>query len=177
MKIFAHKRGSQKKGSLSLSVNAIVVLILAITMLGLGLGFMKGMFAKVSSQVESAISATELENPATADRPMTMSAKDINLKRGESFRLDLGYFNAYASDADSVQVNVVGCSHFDTTTPGTKSVNINEQEAFSVLIEAPSNATSETSVCTFEISSTYVDETNTTESLGTLSKELFIKVP
>ena len=53
----------RKKGSLNLSVNAIVILILAITMLGLGLGFVKGMFGKVSGQLEEKIS--QEQEPST----------------------------------------------------------------------------------------------------------------
>ena len=189
MRIFNYKVISGKKSSLSLSINAIVILILAITMLGLGLGFMKGMFSKVSKQVETAIDATELENPPTADKPMTMSARNIKLKRGEDFRLDIGFFNKYNSvsftsvstpvstaSTASTAVSCAPVNFFTFTKPGEKETKINGKEAFSVLIEVADTADSITSVCTFKLKST-TETKGAGTALGTLSKELFIKVP
>ncbi|MBI2140254.1 hypothetical protein HYU14_04970 [Candidatus Woesearchaeota archaeon] len=72
-----------KKSSLSLSVNAIVVLILAIVMLGLGLGFIKGMFGKVSGQLEQQISAEPNPSAPFAGEPLTLSRETLITRIGE----------------------------------------------------------------------------------------------
>jgi len=158
-----------KKGSLSLSVNAIVVLILAITMLGLGLGFMKGMFSKISGEVEKAIDIAELENPPTVENPMTMPAKDITLKRGEDTRLDIGYLNNYPQTA---YVNFSGLScngplgdssgDFTYVKPGVKEVKVTENIVVSILLETKTAAKSQTNVCTFTLTS-FTDDPDCTE--------------
>jgi hypothetical protein len=82
-----------KKGSLSLSVNAIVILILAITMLGLGLGFIKGMFGKVSQQVEEQISQEPAPSAASGSEPITLSRQKLITKPGETQVLKVGAYN------------------------------------------------------------------------------------
>ncbi len=169
----------KKKGDLSLSVNAIVVLILAITMLGLGLGFMKGMFGKVSGNIDKAISSGELETPATANTPFTVSTKDFELKRGTSTRLDFGYFNDQNAKATIAYTDITCKSgaddtetDFDFTYPSEKDVEVNQAIAFSILMAAKTTATSRTSVCTIELT--------TTLSTGvgkSYTKDIFVKVP
>ena len=66
-----------KKASLSLSVNAIVILILAIVMLGLGLGCIKGMFGKVSLQLEQQVSAEPIPQIPTGNEPITLSRETL----------------------------------------------------------------------------------------------------
>ena len=163
-----------KKGSLSLSVNAIVVLILAITMLGLGLGFMKGMFGKVTENVEDAITATELQYKASRDDPITLSWKDATITRGTTKRMDVGYFNIYSKDATlTLTASCKGNPDYITlTVPDSKSAKVNQEAAFSILVEVETFGTSGTNLCTAKIVSKY----ETTE-LGTLSKDFFITIP
>ena len=83
----------RRKGSLSLSVNAIVVLILAITMLALGLGFIRGMFGKVSSQVEQQVE-TEPEPPIpTRLIPITLSREAVITNAGEKAVMKISTYN------------------------------------------------------------------------------------
>lgn len=177
MKIFAQSIHS-KKASLSLSVNAIVVLILAITMLGLGLGFMKSMFSKVSGQVEEAISATELTNPATAEKPMTLPAKDIMMTRGETKTFDIGYYNNVgAVKANFTKIECTGSYgtssvHFSFVAPTPKDVEVNEGDVISILVTANDAAPQETHICTFTIGE--INSSN--EEFDTVSSNIFIKV-
>ncbi len=83
-----------KKGALDVSINAIVVIIFAITMLGLGLAFMKGMFGKIGGEVSGVISSAKLENPPTASDPFTISPVQIDLKKGETTTINIGYYNS-----------------------------------------------------------------------------------
>ncbi|MBU1704322.1 MAG: hypothetical protein KJ922_03080 [Nanoarchaeota archaeon] len=82
-----------KKGSLSLSVNAIVILILAITMLGLGLGFIKGMFGKVSQQVEEQIGQEAAPPQPSGSDPITFSREKVITKAGETQVIKVGAYN------------------------------------------------------------------------------------
>lgn len=84
----------RKKGSLNISVEAIIILIFAITMLGLGLGFIKGMFAKVSTQLEQQV-ANEPEPVApTGAMPITLSRESVITNRGEQQVLKVGVYNS-----------------------------------------------------------------------------------
>ncbi len=177
-----------KKGSLSLSVNAIVVLILAITMLGLGLGFMKGMFGKVSSQVDQAISTIELKNPATADDPFTTSAREVVLNKQKSVRIDFGIYNGLADPAtyawDDGAGNAIGCQmdtdgdgvpddttgDFVITTVPPRTINSGQNVIVSVKVDALASGNSGTHVCSFPI--TLDDATNTV----TYGQDVFITV-
>ena len=64
-----------KKADLSLSINAIVILILAITVMGLGLTFIRGLFKGATEKLGSALEATDITNPPTAETPLTIDQK------------------------------------------------------------------------------------------------------
>lgn len=84
---------NRKKASLSLSVNAIVILILAIVMLGLGLGFIRGMFSKVSTQVEQQVSAEPEPHIPTGSNPITLSRESIITHANDKEVIKVSTFN------------------------------------------------------------------------------------
>ncbi|MBW2989526.1 hypothetical protein KY358_04375 [Candidatus Woesearchaeota archaeon] len=88
-----NKGFTRKKASLSLSVNAIVVLILAIVMLGLGLGFIRGMFGKVSTQIEQAIIAENEPPMPSPSIPITLSRESIITNSGNQEVIKVASFN------------------------------------------------------------------------------------
>lgn len=146
-----------KKGSLELSVNAIVVLILAITMLGLGLGFMKGMFGKVSQNVDTAIGQNQLTNPPSATNPFTISSNQITLSRGQSQTITLAYFNeGTASVIVAPNISSTCLSSSDVSiTPGAlplRTVSVGDIASWQVLVAAKGAATTgNTQPCSFNI--------------------------
>lgn len=109
----------KKRASLSLSVNAIVVLILAIVMLGLGLGFIRGMFGKVSTQVEEQIPEPEPPIP-TASNPITLSRESIITHAGSKGMIKVSAYNPTDQPWSNVKPTI-GCTTTDLT--------INEQSA------------------------------------------------
>ena len=159
-----------KNGSLELSVNAIVVLILAITMLGLGLGFMKGMFGKVSQNVDTAIGQNQLTNPPTVNNPFTLSSNQISLARGATQTITLAYYNEGNGDVDFAPE--YGCSPVDVTgTPTTfasRKVSPGGNVAWQLLLKASSTAISGTKIqCFF----------NTSTSTSTIRyADLFVEI-
>jgi len=159
-----------KKGSLELSVNAIVVLILAITMLGLGLGFMKGMFGKVSQNVDTAIGQNQLANPPTVNNPFTLSSNQISLARGAAQTIILAYYNEGNGDVDFAPE--YGCSSADVTgTPtafASRKVSPGGNVAWQLLLKASSAAISGTKIqCSF----------NTSTSTSTIRyADLFVEI-
>ena len=159
-----------KKGSLELSVNAIVILILAITMLGLGLGFMKGMFGKVSQNVDTAIGQNQLTNPPSATNPFTLSSNQISLNRGGTQTITLAYYNEGMTDADFAPQ--YGCSSTNVTgTPTTfasRKVSPGGNVAWQLLLKASSTAISGTKIqCFF----------NTSTSTSTIRyADLFVEI-
>ncbi|MFC1728609.1 hypothetical protein ACFLZ7_04050 [Nanoarchaeota archaeon] len=90
-----------KKASLNLSINAIVILILAITMLGLGLGFMKGMFGKVTGQLEKVsedIESQIIDDIERSGEKLTFLQKKITIKRSETQNVYFGLKNQLYND-------------------------------------------------------------------------------
>src|SRR3989338_9453323 len=84
---------TQKKGAIELSVTAIIVLILAIVMLGLGLGFIRGMFGKVSTQLEQQVAAEPEPAIPTGTIPITLSRESIVTNAGDKEVIKVGVFN------------------------------------------------------------------------------------
>ena len=120
----------KKRASLSLSVNAIVILILAIVMLGLGLGFIRGMFSKVSTQVEQQV-ATEPEPPIpTASSPITLSRESIITHAGDKEVMKVSTFNPTNETWDNTNPTI-GCG----TDPGDLIISDNDQSANSRDVE------------------------------------------
>src|SRR3989338_248597 len=87
------KHSHSKKADLSLSTNAIVILILAITILGLGLTFVRGLFKQAETKVAETFSATELANPPTMDKPVTITPGLLNIRLGKSGKAVIANFN------------------------------------------------------------------------------------
>lgn len=105
----------KRRAAIELSVTAIVILILAIVMLGLGLGFVRGMFGKISTQIEEQIS-TEPEPPIpTASNPITLSREKIITHPKEVNVLKIGVYNPtnynWVSEAHSE--DLIGYWNFD----------------------------------------------------------------
>lgn len=130
----------KKKGSLSLSVNAIVILILAIVMLGLGLGFIRGMFGKVSTQLEQQVSAEP--EPATpyGSSPISLSREIMVTRSGNDEILKVSVFNP-SNEAWTNAVPKISCG---TSLPNViqqvnpRTVKQGEFITFAMLLTIPS---------------------------------------
>lgn len=104
---------NSRKGSLELSVNAIVILVMAIAILGLGLAFIRGALQKGQAQVFKAIDNAELENPATADKPVTVD-RNVQVKVGSTAQVRLGYYNSGSEPVDATP-SLTSC--YSSTNP------------------------------------------------------------
>jgi hypothetical protein len=91
MKIF-FSRAKNKRGSLEISINAIVILVMAMVVLGLGLGFIRGLFTKGSDNLGIVLDNAALDNPASADKPITID-QTIKIRAGGSGNIRIGYYN------------------------------------------------------------------------------------
>ena len=130
----------KKKASLSLSVNAIVILILAIVMLGLGLGFIRGMFSKVSTQIEEAVAAEPEPSIPTSSNPITLS-REIVITNAESKEvIKISAFNpANESWSSAPSIECTGLTISDQSA-NIKTVNQGEFATFNLLVTIPSSA-------------------------------------
>ena len=131
-----------KKGALELSINAIVILIIAITMLGLGLGFVRGMFGKISTQVEEQV-ASEPEPPIpTSDNPITMSRESIVTKANEDEIIKISVFAPGAAIAsgniDATASDCGGLTNGDSSPP---TVPANEYKTFTWITKGQGSGT------------------------------------
>lgn len=102
----------RKKGSLNISVEAIIILIFAITMLGLGLGFIRGMFSKVSTQLEQQVANEPDPGSPTGAMPITLSRESIITNQGEQQVLKVGIYNS-GGTAITDGAPFVSCRDFD----------------------------------------------------------------
>ena len=133
----------KKKGSLSLSENAIVILILAIVMLGLGLGFIRGMFGKVSTQLEQQVSAEP--EPATpyGSSPITLSREILVTRSGNDEILKVSAYNpsneVWTSASPKISCNGITISDNDQQV-NPRTVLQGEFTTFAMLITIPSGA-------------------------------------
>jgi uncharacterized membrane protein len=145
----------KKKASLSLSVNAIVVLILAIVMLGLGLGFIRGMFGKVSTQVEQQVSAEPEPPIPTASNPITLSREMVITNAGNKEVMKVSVFNP-ANDPWTVKPEI-NCStgeeglEIKEQTANQRTIEQGEHVTFNLLITIPASAPN-TYLCQMELS-------------------------
>ncbi len=129
----------KKKGSLSLSVNAIVVLILAIVMLGLGLGFIRGMFGKVSTQVEQQISSEREPAIPTASQPLTLSREMIITLSDQDQVVKASLFNP--TNAVITAIPSVTCSALAVTEKANeRTINQGEFKTYDILLDIPVSA-------------------------------------
>ena len=128
----------RKKASLSLSVNAIVVLILAIVMLGLGLGFMRGMFGKVSVQIEEQISAEQEPEKPSSGNTVTLSREMIMTNAGEQEVVKVSVYNPTSTQFKSVKPVIV-CDTpntvLGTQQASTRDIDVRTYETFNLLID------------------------------------------
>jgi len=94
------KLGLGKKASLNISVEAIIILIFAITMLGLGLGFIRGMFGKVSTQLEQQVAQEPEPSDPNGAIPITLSREQIISNQGQQQVLKVGVYNSGGTDTN-----------------------------------------------------------------------------
>jgi hypothetical protein len=106
-----------KRSSLSLSVNAIVVFVLAFAMLGVGLWFVNEIRKGLGDTTGDVFDISDLKNPPTSDNPITIS-ENINLKRGGSVELDVGFYNVRAQDVADATVGIKECVYNNEDQPG-----------------------------------------------------------
>ena len=71
-----------KKADLNLSIQAIVIIILAITLLGIGLTFMRTFIGRGAESLGGILEGVQLENPATANTPITVKP-NVNIQIGK----------------------------------------------------------------------------------------------
>ena len=107
-----------KKADLSLSINTIVILILAITVMGLGLTFIRGLFKGAQEKLGGALQATELDNPPTAEKPITIDAQ-VEVSINEERTLKIGIYNPGTGTTDGMRaVSPVLSNCIHISTPG-----------------------------------------------------------
>ena len=160
----------KKRASLSLSVNAIVVLILAIVMLGLGLGFIRGMFGKVSTQVETQIATEPEPHIPTSANMITLSREMIITHAGEQEVMKTSIFNPTNNTWDSKRPGIAcGGSFLVSSSSNPKTIAQGEFETFDLLLDIPGDSPPDTHLCQLGI--------NLTDSPGfDYQKDMTIKI-
>jgi len=146
----------QKKAAIELSVTAIIVLILAIVMLGLGLGFIRGMFGKVSSQIEQQI-ATEAEPPVpTSSNTITLSREVIITNAGNKEILKVSTYNPTNETWTDTSPSLTCTPPLDGIGVSANSKDIEQGEfvTFNVLLDIPSVAP-DTHLCQVKMEDIY----------------------
>ena len=136
----------KKKGSLSLSVNAIVILILAIVMLGLGLGFIRGMFGKVSTQIEQQVSAEPEPPVPTASNPITLSRESIITNSGDKEVLKVSAYNPTNETWTSQKPSITCTGLAIDQSANAKNIEQGTFATFNLLLTIPSSAP-DTNLC------------------------------
>ncbi|MBW2974971.1 hypothetical protein KY366_04605 [Candidatus Woesearchaeota archaeon] len=127
-----------KKAAIGLSVTAIVILILAIVMLGLGVGFIKGMFTKVSTQIEQQIAAEPEPYFPTASSPVSLSREMIMTNAGAREVIKVSTFNPTDETWDSVEP-VLSCDSLVIAeqSANERDVRQGKIETFNLLFTVP----------------------------------------
>jgi len=139
---------SNKKGAIALSVSAIVILILAIVILGLGLGFIRGMFGRVSVQIEEQVSAEpEPPNPSSSNA-ITLSRESILTYAGEKEVIKVAAFNP-SNETWPDAIPIVTCTNLVTTAQNVneKTIDQGSFETFTVVLTIPKNSVPDTHLC------------------------------
>ncbi len=140
----------KKKGSLELSINAIVILVLAITLLGLGLTFIRGLFGKATDKLGGFVDATDLDNPPTAENPISIP-DTIEITAGSTRELKVGFYNKASSTKQNVEFTLNGaCSPALTAlkiVSPTITVKPSNAQGFKIIISVPSGTSADTYVC------------------------------
>lgn len=135
-----------KKGSLELSITAIVVIVIAFVVLGLGLTLTRTIFKGAEEQLPKAIALTELEAEPTPTNPITISDR-IELSRGKTKELKIGYYNTDADSHENVYLTITGCiasaavaqdkinpDTLPTLTSEPQTVNPSDAAAYNVIL-------------------------------------------
>lgn len=133
---------TKTKASLSLSVSAIVVLILAIVMLGLSLGFIRGMFGKVSAQLEQQISAEPEPPIPTASNPLTLSREVIITHAADKEIMKVSAYNPTNETWSSVKPTI-DCSLsllVSDQSANEKNVEQGKFVTFNLIMTIPNSA-------------------------------------
>ena len=161
---------TSKKAAMELSINAIVILIIAITMLGLGIGFVKGMFGKISTQVEEKVAEEPEPAAPNAKDPVSLSREVIVTRANQDESIKVGAYNPssveWTDEAPSITCNVISPS-FEVNK---RTLKPTEQATYTILTKIP-NAAAQSYLCKV-----------TMPGLGTLTgfesyyKELTIKI-
>lgn len=139
----------KKRGSLELSVNAIVVLVLAITMLGLGIAFTKGKFAELGKRIE----IPEPDIPATADDPISLPAKeiDISTKKDTVFSVNIYNDGDLPTTGVDPQFSCVCDNNAISIASSAQVIPSGEDRMFKYIVKAE-DITAGTTACTCTIS-------------------------
>ncbi|MBU0628682.1 MAG: hypothetical protein KKC75_05800 [Nanoarchaeota archaeon] len=131
-----------KKAAMELSVTAIVVLILAIVMLGLGLGFIRGMFGKVSTQLEQQVAAEPEPSAPTGAFPITLSRESLITHAGDKEIIKVGLYNP--SNESWLTISpTISCTpplNGITVDANPKNVEQGQSVIFNLLSTIPSSA-------------------------------------
>ncbi len=144
-----------RKASLSLSVNAIIILILAIVMLGLGLGFIRGMFGKVSTQIEEQVSSEPEPHIPTSFSPITLSRESIITQAGNKEIMKVSIFNPSNSNWLTAKP-LIECTDFidpadaSAQTANAKTIEQGKFVTFNLLVTIPSSPP-DTKLCVMKI--------------------------
>ena len=158
---FRNSKRISKKASLSLSVNAIIVLILAIVMLGLGLGFIRGMFSKVSGQIEQQISVEAEPSVPTSSEPITLSREMIITHAADKEIIKVGIYNPSNENWNDVKPKLTCDGSISTISESqsanTKTIKQGQLVTFNLLITIPSSAPN-TFLCQMNIVSGETDK-------------------
>ena len=137
-----------KKAAIELSVTAIVVLILAIVMLGLGLGFIRGMFSKVSVNLEEQI-ATEPEPPLpSSSDPITLSRGTIIVHAKDTGALKVAVYNpANSPITTQPSLNCTGNLISGNSIGYSRLIEQGQSKTFGIMYTISSSASPGTTIC------------------------------
>ena len=161
-----------KRAALALSINAIVILIIAITMLGLALGFTRGMFGKVTTQMEEKISEEPEPAAASATDPTTLSREVIVTQAEENEILKVSVYNPSGNVWTDEKPAIIECSDGIgdlTVNVNTRTIKPTESVTYTILFDAPVVAGS-------HLCKVIVPSLSGTPEFGKYYKELTIKI-
>jgi len=143
-----------KRGSLNLSVNAIVVFVLAFALLSVGLGFTYMFRERGEAGLASLLNFEDLKEPPSSDKPLTID-REVNIRRGSSLQLDIGYYNSDSGPHNAVQLLIEQCFTETGTETSTKptiasvpqQVDASEGVGFRVIMKADDMPGGQTYIC------------------------------
>jgi hypothetical protein len=158
-----------KKASMELSVNAIVVLVIAIVIMGLILGFIRSKFNQIGDDLQTKEPDAP---PASASAPITFSTDMKVITAGESAIVKVNVYNGGTAIANNNRLAAAvtctpaaGAGLVITTSSAQRTINVGEQQSYTISIAAARTTPKNTHICTI---------TNSVVALG--SADLTIKV-